>query len=171
MYLHCSVKAPEVTFTGEKTALQNQVLGVYRQIESDAWLLASMRSEGSDKTPTISAQKQRVLEAVQNRKFNKDDIDEFKKNKVVGEGNNGFLIILPTDKYNKDNRYRGIVSAIVEEENQDRKIIYDRVISVNQTIANSDSSQVYAIFSKLNIDNSKSGDLIQQADGSWIEKE
>ena len=44
LYMHCSVKVPELNVTGEKTALENQVLGTYQQIESDSWVIASTRS-------------------------------------------------------------------------------------------------------------------------------
>ena len=45
--LRCSVRAPELNVTGEKTALENQVLGTYQQIESDSWLIASSRAVGA----------------------------------------------------------------------------------------------------------------------------
>ena len=82
---NCSVKAPEVKVTGEKTALENQVIGTYQEIEQDAWTLASVRSTRPGQAAKMPAEKKKVFEAVQGRKFNKDDIDEFKKAEIVGD--------------------------------------------------------------------------------------
>ncbi len=168
-FMACSVKLPEITFTGEKTVLENQVLGVYQQIESDAWLIASTRSFNSS-TTEMSAPKQEVLEAVQNRKFNKDDVDELKRDKVVGEGNKGFLSILGNEDYRQKADYKQFVDQIVAEENRDRQIIFERVLAVNTTAAQAGSAKVNDIFAKLNFDASEPGTLIQTPDGQWVEK-
>ena len=102
LVFNCSVKAPEVNITGEKTALENQVIGTYQQIEQDVWTLTSVRSVNSTQKPKMSSEKKRVLEAVQGRKFNKDDIEEFLKNGLVGENNQGLLEIRDNEKFGKD---------------------------------------------------------------------
>ncbi len=168
--LACSVKAPELNVTGEKTALENQVLGTYQQIESDTWLIASTRSVTNAPTAAASGARKEVLEAVQNRKFNKDDVDELKRNKTVGENNQGLLQLLPEARYETDADYRRSVDMIIEEENRDRLIIYERVISVNQGSADAEKGRVNEIFAKLNFDNSEPGTMIQQPDGTWVEK-
>jgi len=166
----CSVQVPEFNITGEKTTLENQVLGVYQQIESDSWVIASTRSIGGGQTGVISAQRKQVLDAVQNRKFNKDEIDEFKRNKVVGENNKGYLEVVPTEKYNNDADYKRLVDQVVAEENQDREVVYERIIAINQSAAEAKEEERNQIFFKLNWDNSPSGTLMQKSDGSWTEK-
>ena len=165
----CSVKLPELTFTGEKTALENQVLGIYQQIESDSWLIASTRSFNSN-TAEMSAPKQEVLEAVQNRKFNKDDVDELKRDKVIGEDNKGYLAVLGNDAYKQKTDYKQFVDQILVEENRDRQVIFERVMAVNMTAAQAGPTKVTDIFAKLNYDASEPGTLIQTLDGKWIEK-
>ncbi len=170
LYSGCSVKAPELNVTGEKTALENQVLGTYQKIESDTWLIASTRSVANVSSAAASGARQEVLEAVQNRKFNKDDVDELKRNKTVGENNQGLLQMLPDSRYQSDPDYRRQVDIILEEENRDRLIIYERVISINQSGATAEKGRVNEIFAKLNYDNSEPGTMIQQPDGTWLEK-
>ena len=170
LLIQCSIKAPEINITGEKTALESQVLGAFQQIESDSWVIASTRAFGSGGAEALSAQKQKVLDAVQNRKFNKDDIDEFKRDKVIGENNKGFLEILPTDRYEHDLQYQKLVDQIVAEENRDRKIIYERILATNPSLADADEEKLYEIFTKLNVDNSEPGTLYQLPDGTWVEK-
>ena len=167
---YCSVQTPELNVTGEKTALENQVLGAYQQIESDTWVIASTRSVGSTQTQVISEQRQQVLEAVQNRKFNKDEIDELKRDQAVGEDNKGFLAVLPLGKYTQDENLRRLVDKLIAEENQDREVIYERILAINISAAKADEKERDKIFTKLNIDNSPPGTMIQKADGTWEEK-
>ncbi len=168
--VHCSFKTEDISIRGDKTMLEDQVLGAFEQIESDTWVVASTRSVGGGQTQTMSAQRQNVLESVQNRKFNKDEIDEFKKEQVLGENNKGYLEILPTEKYESDSQYKRIIDQIVTEENQDRKVIYERILAINPSAAAADEEERNKIFAKLNIDNSPDGTLIQKSDGSWSGK-
>ena len=170
VFAGCSVQVPEFNVTGEKTTLENQVLGAYQQIESDTWVIASTRSIGSGQTTPMSTRRRQVLEAVQNRKFNKDEIDEFKKEQVVGENNKGFLTILSSGKYDSDENYRRIVDQVVKEENLDREVVYERIVAINQSAAEAGQEERDQIFAKLNFDNSPSGTMIQKPDGDWSEK-
>ncbi|MBD3288803.1 DUF1318 domain-containing protein [candidate division KSB1 bacterium] len=166
----CSVEAPEVKITGEKTALENQVIGTYEEIEQDSWTITSVRSTSPGKAPAMSEEKKKVLSAVQNRRFNKDDIDEFKEDMVVGENNNGFLEIRNAEKLNKDADYRKRVEQIVAAENQDRKVIMERAMQVNEDIAKAGAERVASVFAKIWQEESAPGTLIQLEDGSWVKK-
>lgn len=166
--VYCSVKAPELNVTGEKTALENQVLGSYQQIESDTWLIASARAVGSTPAAAVSGSRKEVLDAVQNRKFNKDEVDELKVGHVVGENNRGLLQALAHERYDGDPAFRLYVDQIVNEENDDRMIIYERVLTVNQK--SEEAVKANEIFAKLNFDNSAPGTMIQNPDGTWVEK-
>ncbi|OPZ81413.1 MAG: hypothetical protein BWY77_00654 [bacterium ADurb.Bin431] len=166
--LRCTVRAPELNVTGEKTALENQVLGAYQQIESDSWLIASARAVGATSSAVVSGSKKEVIDAVQNRKFNKDEVDELKADKVVGENNRGLLQPLAHPRYDGDPEYRLYVDQIIEEENNDRLIIYERVLTINQTSA--EAARANEVFAKLNFDNSAPGTMIQNPDGTWVEK-
>ena len=169
--MSCSVKAPEVNVTGEKTALENQVIGTYQEIEQDAWTLASVRSTAPGKQqPTMSKEKKKVFEAVQGRKFNKDDIDEFKKAEIVGENNDGLLEIRNQSKLDADPELKKRVVTIVETENGYRKIIMDRIVVLNESAAKAGGDSVAKIFAKINRDNSGPGTWVQNDDGKWTKK-
>lgn len=168
--VNCSVKAPEVNITGEKTALENQVIGTYREIEQDAWTLASVRAANPGQQSTMSPEKKRVFEAVQGRKFNKDDIDEFKKAEIVGENNQGLLEIRDYKQLESDEDLKNRVLTIVETENNYRKIIMERVMMLNEQAAQAGTENVSRIFSKINQDNSAPGTWCQTADGKWLKK-
>ena len=166
----CSVKAPEVNITGEKTALENQVIGTYREIEQDAWTLASVRSATPGQQPTMSQEKKLVFEAVQGRKFNRDDIDEFKKSEIIGENNKGLVEIRDTKKLDVDPELKNRVATIVDNENKYRGIIMDRIVLLNEQAAEAGTDNVGKIFAKMNHDNSEPGTWIQSDDGKWMQK-
>jgi len=170
MFFFCSVKAPEVNITGEKTALENQVIGTYQQIEDDVWTLTSVRSTDSANKPEVSAEKKRVLEAVQGRKFNKDDIDEFLQNGYVGENTQGFLELRDQDKLANDIQLKTRVSKIVENENNFRQTIMERIVLLNEQAAQAGEANVGKIFAKINQDNANVGAWIQIENGEWIKK-
>ena len=167
----CSFKAPEVRVTGEMTALEREVLGTYRQMEEDTWMVASTRSKASAEKVKLSPEKKKVLDAMQDQKFNKDDIEEFKKLGYVGENNMGFLDLRPTPELDNDPAKAKMVSEIVTEENQSREVIMDRVIQLNDKLKNAVKDNVTYIFAQMNQENSPVGTWIQQKLGEWVTKQ
>ena len=170
LFFQCSIKAPEVNITGEKTALENQVIGAYQQIEEDVWTLTSVRSTNTAKKPKMSAKKKQVLEAVQGRKFNKDDVEEFLENGYVGENNQGLLEIKENTDLDKDADLKNRVTKIVENENSYRKIIMERIILLNEQAAEAGEQNVSKIFAKINQDNAAAGSWVENENGEWVKK-
>ncbi|MGQ9559029.1 MAG: DUF1318 domain-containing protein [Candidatus Oleimicrobiaceae bacterium] len=166
----CSVRAPEVQVTGEKTALENQIIGTYQQVADESWMIASTRAADRGQKAEMATEKREVLDAVQNRKFNKDDIDEFKREGAVGENNQGFLELRPLPRLQQDPAYRNLVVRIMTEENRDRRVIYDRVLELNPNAGRAGSAAVYAVFAKMNIEESPPGTWVQGEDGTWYRK-
>jgi uncharacterized protein YdbL (DUF1318 family) len=165
----CSVQAPEVRVTGGKTALEREVVGTYHRLEEDTWMIASTRFKRDDEVK-ISPEKRRVLDALQQQKFNKDDIDEFKIKEFVGESNEGFLVIRDSEQLKNDLEVMKLVKEIVEEENRDRNIIIARVIELNDTLKKAEKKEVYAIFARMHQENSPESTWIQESDGTWVKK-
>ena len=166
----CSIKAPEVRVTGEKTALEKEVLGTYHEMEEDTWMIASSRAVKGEGKVKISPEKRKVLEALQEQKFNKDDIDEFKKKGYVGENNEGFLEIRSVESLSQNQETMNMVTEIVQEENKDREIIMGRVIELNDSLKKTARKEILAIFAKMNQENSPDGTWIQNLNGDWAKK-
>ena len=108
-----------------------------------------------------------MLTAIQNREFNKDDVEEFKRDGAVGENARGLLDIRPLPRLQTDANYRKLVEDIVAEENRDRQIIMQRITEIN---SNAPASEVEKVFAKMNHDNARSGDWLQLPDGAWVKK-
>ncbi len=168
--LACSIKAPEVQVTGEKTALEREVIGTYHEMEEDTWMVASARTARGEDKVKISPEKRKVLDALQEQKFNKDDIDAFKRQAYVGENNQGFLEVRPSRELGSNPETGKLVEDIIREENADREIIMGRVIELNDALKKAVRDDVMGIFARMNQDNSPSGTWIQRPDGTWIRK-
>jgi len=173
MLASCAEKLVDVnvTIVDQKTALENQILGSYEELGNDVLLLASVRSvdeEGKLKPATeIPKGKLNALRAMQRQEFNRDDIQEFKKSQVAGEGNDGLLKFFETERTKTDAKFKEFATAIIAEENEDRLVILKRIVATNENFADRDLPKVQKISASLNRDNAKPGEKIQQEDGSW----
>jgi len=170
MAMGCAIRAPEVHVTGEKTALEREVIGTYHEMEEDTWMIASTRSTKGEGDVKISPEKKKVFEALREQKFNKDDIDEFKKKGYIGEDNQGLIQIRPSTGLESDSEMMNLVQVIVQEENRDRQIIMERVIELNQSLKKSSRQEIFGIFARMNQENSPKSTWIQDTDGNWIKK-
>ena len=164
-----------VAVVDEKTALENQILGSYEEINQATLLLASVRSVDESgnlkETPPIPQKKREAIHAMQRRQFNKDDIETFKSLGCVGENNQGLLTFFPVDKTKTDPTYEKFVKEIVKQENNDRLVVMKRIVAINENFSESDLPRVQKIFASLNHDAAGPGDLIQTEEEKWIKKE
>ncbi len=160
-----------VTVVDQKTALENQVLGSYEEIGNDVILLASVRSvDENGKLKSVSEippGKLKAIRAKQRQEFNHDDIQRFKKIGCVGESNRGLLKFFETPQTKKNVKFKKFVMALVQEENEDRMAIYERILATNTHFSEGDLPKVQSISASLNRDNAKSGEKVQMTDGSW----
>ncbi len=160
-----------VTIVDQKTALENQILGSYEELGNDVLLLASVRSvdeDGKLKPSTkIPKGKLNALRAMQRQEFNRDDIQEFKKELVAGEGNDGLLKFFETERTKTDAKFKEFATTIIAEENEDRLVILKRIVATNENFSDADLPKVQKISASLNRDNAKPGEKIQLEDGKW----
>jgi uncharacterized protein YdbL (DUF1318 family) len=170
VFAACTIHPPEMKFTGEKTALENQILGTYNQVREDVWMVASVRAANPDSQITLSDEKRAVLSAIQNSAFNKDDIDEFKRDGAVGENAKGLLEIRSLPRLESDADYRKLVEKIVAEENRDRRIIMQRIMDINPAVQATGITEVEKVFAKRNRDDAQTGNWIQLPEGEWVRK-
>lgn len=164
----------DVTVVDQKTALENQILGSYEELGNEMLLLASVRSvdeEGKLKTVAeIPPGKREAIRAMQRQEFNRDDVQDFKKKGVAGEGNIGLLVFFENQKTKQDPQFNSFAQAIIQEENDDRLTILKRTIATNEAFSDGDLPKVQKIFASLNRDSARSGEKIQQENGKWTVK-
>jgi len=165
----CAIQTPEVRITGEKTALENQILGQYARLEEEVWMVVSYRAPDSAEV-SLSEGRRQVLEAIRDRMFNRDDVENFKKEEVAGEALTGLLEIRPTDKYNQDNGYRTLVDTVVTQENRDRRVIMVRIVELETDLDTKEPEKVAEVFARLNQEGSPKGTWIEVSQGKWAKK-
>lgn len=162
-----------VTVVDERTALENQVLGTYEELNQEVLLVASVRyidPKGQlQKAPEVPQGKKTVIRALQRSSFNKDDIDQFKAQGVLGENNQGGITLIASDQVAPDQL--AFVESLVQEENADRDVVMRRVIETNEKLSEKDWPRVKKMFAALNRDKAALGHMIQSDDGKWLKKE
>jgi len=166
----CSIKPPEIKITGDMTALEQEVLGTYSQVEEDTWMIASSRGPQASDVKKMSPEKNQVLEAMRTQKFNEDDVNELKEKRYIGENNRGFLEIRDQDQLQHQQETYRFIQTIVNEENQSREVIMNRVIEVNNTLKDKNREDILSVFAKMYQENSADGTWIQTPNGNWIQK-
>jgi len=161
-----------VTVVDERTALENQVLGTYQELNQEVLLVASVRyidPKGKlKKSPEIPAGKKQVIRALQRSSFNKDDLDSWKQQGVLGENNEGGLTLL--DRKRVAPAQVAFVDNLIAEENADRAVVMARVIETNEKLSEKDLPRVKKMFAALNRDKAPVGHMIQFDDGTWVKK-
>lgn len=163
----CTVKIPDIKITGEKTALENQVLGEYSKIKEDAWMVASERGDGHIK---ITADRKEVVEAVRDREFLKDDINELKLKGYLGEVTNGLLDIVDDNDISKlDKKQRELINMLLEKENVARKLIMKRIVETDAKFKSS-PEEVYQAFFVMNLEDSPENTFYKNKKDKWVKK-
>jgi hypothetical protein len=162
-----------VTVVDERTALENQVLGTYQELNQQVMLVASVRyidPKGKLKqTPELPPGKKDVVRALQRVSFNKDDLNRYKSLGVIGENNDGGVTLLEPEKVPPDDR--AFVENLIKEENEDRLTIMSRVVETNETLSLTDLPRVHKMFAALNRDKALKGERIQLDNGKWVQKD
>jgi len=163
----CTVKIPDIRITGEKTALENQVMGDYAKIKEDAWMIASERGAGD---LNITADRRDVVEAVRDREFLKDDVTELKIKGILGENPNGLLEIVDRDELEKlDKIFRDNALRVYEKENKARTLIMRRIIETDAKY-NAAPEEVYSSFFNMNLSESPDKTYYRNKKGAWVKK-
>lgn len=161
-----------VTVVDERTALENQVLGSYQELNQEVLLVASVRYIDSKgklmESPELAPGKKKAIRAIQRSSFNKDDIDRLKSLGILGENNQGGVTLLAPER--AEDGQRAFVANLVKEENSDREVIMRRVIETNEQLSEKDLLRVRRTFAALNRDKARVGEMVQLGNGKWIKK-
>ncbi len=164
----CSIKLPDIKITGEKTALENQILGEYRKIKEDVWLIASERSGDKFNIPVDNS---KVLKAVRDRLFYQDDLKEYKVKGVLGGLRSGFITVLKSDKYVQlRQEEQDLVTELKSKENIARKTILERIVELNPNLSQFDQAEIELSFFKLMLAESPEDSYYQDEESKWVKK-
>lgn len=156
---------------GEQTALERQVLGTYEEIGSDLAAFSSVRAVDPEgnlvEPPAMTESQSAVMRALNNRRYNRDDLDLLLRERILREGNDGFLSFQEGVDAGASSLGAEMTRQIIEEENRDRATLIDRLVLTTPGVTEDDRPEVAWIFATLNQQAAPAGSHIQQRDGEW----
>ena len=178
----CTLAQVNVEMVSERTALENQVLGTYNELDARMLLAASVRGVDEDGTvsdpPEHSRQYEDAVSAMQTLDFHADDLAAFKRLGWVGENNKGFIEAfemdrtdVPEDLSDFVNRFtRAEFDYVVNRVNAARRVLMHRVIYLNENLKEPDLEKVQRVFAGIRAENAEAGTKIQTETGEWKAK-
>ena len=106
--------------------------------------------------------------------FNRDDVIRFQRSGYVGKGNGGLLVVFPEELQDvraAQPRLPDLVQAIVEEENEDRLVIAQRIVDTNPKLKGEEGLlTVQRVLAAKHRQEAEAGMKLQLPDGTWTTK-
>ena len=169
----CNPFRVNLTFVGERTALERQVLGTYEEIGRDLASFGSVRGVNPDGSlsppPARTTSQEAFLQAMANRQFNRDDVGTLLLVGHVREGRDGLL--QPGESLSGSIPFSDVeTAAIVDEENADRTTLIERLLQTTPGVTAEDRDRVAWVVATLNHDLAPPGAWLQNEDGTWRQK-
>ena len=171
--------ATRIVVKSARQSIKEQVLGAYDELPQEVYALAGVRSVDPltgqpEPPPPMSESRRRALAAARSMEFNRDDVLSFKRLRYVGEGTDGFLVVLEDrlGKLQEEDAWRfKLVHDITAEENADRRAIMDRLIETTPELQGDDGLEmVKAILAEKHRQEAEPGMRLQLPDGTWVTK-
>lgn len=151
-----------------KTVLEQQVLGDFKTLDDELVLRSSVR--GDSKGQSVGGS---VVYAKKNRKFNLDDIEEFKNLQFLGESNTGQLTWLPDGLGNTSRAtkfQKNLSLVLIKEENRDREVIWQDNLIKNKNITKNNLPAIRKSFNRSFVDKTTVGQWYQDENAKWHRK-
>lgn len=153
-----------------QTALENQILGAYAELNRDLVLVASERGLGAGADATDSPERRRAVRAMLRRRYNLDDLTDLKRAGCVGEGRDGRMYARPCTWPSVDPGWRTRAPAVIAEENDDREAVLQRIVEINPDLDADDLPDLRNAFAALNRQAAAAGEYVQDDAGAWVRK-
>jgi len=154
--------------TTQKTALENQIMGAYRELDDDLILLSTERGDGAVKNDSAA------VYARKNQQFNLDDLAELKSQCLLGETYRGEITVIhPEDRQGCKPFLAAdvtLAAKLAVEENRDRSIVWLGLIERSPYLTLKDLPKVRAMYADMTIASLTKGQYFQDAKSRWVRK-
>ncbi|MGE0269197.1 MAG: YdbL family protein [Candidatus Omnitrophota bacterium] len=100
-----------------------------------------------------------VTVALENRRSRYDQIQDLKKQGLIGENNQGYISVL---------KHKVEIVDVIEAENRDRKVIYETIASQNQL--GGAINKIEKVFASVQREKAQAGEKVQLENGNWVSK-
>jgi hypothetical protein len=168
----CTIAPPEINMTGEKTVIERQIVGDYRELEKDAWIISSVRTNVQKKKGEQKAVDEVFFKAMRAREEVSGKLRGYKDEGALGEGNDGYIKLMSLPKYESDQKLKEMLTKTADAENSARKTIFERtaVKSGIKAPKKSDIEPVGIRFADEQRALAKKNDWVQEKSGKWDRK-
>ena len=169
----CLIAQPSVTLTGEKTSVERHIIGEYKELEKDAWIISSVDT-GIQRGETAFAETgdEELLTAMKIRELHRDKIRDYKNEGAIGEKYDGYIAYMELFKYENDKNIKKILLTVIEEENKARRTLFIRSVAgkKKENPTEDEINSFGKIFAEEQQAMSGKNDWIQDKSGKWIRK-
>ncbi len=170
----CVLSIPKPQLTGQKTAIERQIIGDYRELEKDAWIISSVKTnvKKGEGVSTAMAGDEELFLAMKIREFHEDKIKRYKNEGAIGERYNGFIVYRQRPKYESNKNLKEILSVVIEEENKARKTIFEKNL-IRAGIKKPGGKEIEAfgrIFAEEQRALARKNDWIEEKPAAWVRK-
>ncbi len=169
------ISPPDIRLTGEKTVIERQIVGEYRELEKDAWIVSSVKTSVTKTKGTpmvVSGGDEDLFKALKIREFNEEKLRVYKDEGAIGEANSGFAAYIPAQKYEGNAGLKKALMKVLEDENGARASIFERSLAKSGT--EKPAPELVAAFAKKFAEEqaalAKKNDWIQDKIGQWVKK-
>lgn len=165
----CWIAPPEINLTGQKTVIERQIVGDYRELEKDAWVVSSVKTNMAGRG---TSRDEEIFGAFRVREELGAMVRKYKDEGAVGENQLGLLGYIGTPDYDRDANRKKALMAVVERENGARTVIFKKAL-IRAGIAVPSDAQVASLgrrFAEEQRAFSKVNDWIQENSGKWVRK-
>ncbi|MBV6493327.1 MAG: hypothetical protein LDLANPLL_01343 [Turneriella sp.] len=190
---------PPVTITGQKTAIEKQIIGEQTELEKDVWMISSaktaehaqLESKPQDIQRSVAQENANTSRAFLKFEMFSKSLVELKKDRVVGENKDGFVsnlllekVELPEEiraKYSSENSddpelgrpYRTLIQTV--KEINEARVLAARGYVQNQKRINkafkSTEKEILATQKDKYQQAALKGEMIQKETGEWVAKD
>jgi len=163
------IAPPAIHMTGPKTVIERQIIGEYRELDENSWMVSSVKTFSQGDTERIDPQ---LLAAFAVRNRLADNISAYKREGAVGEANTGFVAYIPSDAYERNAARRTELLNVVRQENDARRIIFRRslFLSNNAEPTQAEIDAFGRTFAQEQTARASRGEMIQDRNGNWRRK-
>jgi hypothetical protein len=164
----CGCVSAKIAVVDERTALENQILGSYEELDRDLQLIASVRSSDDSGraggAAAFSRIRERAIQARQTQQFNQDDVDELKAAGCLGEVHDGTLAARDCPD-GSDPRVRDRIDRLVTTENDARRTILQFIVTASPDLTEKDLPQVVTTYARMQRNKVKKGEWVRESAG------
>ncbi|MEM6884862.1 MAG: DUF1318 domain-containing protein [Verrucomicrobiota bacterium] len=131
-------------------------------VKIDVAMKVDVYTHEEQSSGTAEAEKQ-LKTPQERRRYRMQEVQELKNDRVVGEGNTGFLVVKnpPTDPV-----YADYAQKIVTQENDDRNLLFKQEAAAEEKPVDVVAKE----FSKRARESSFPDEWIQEDDGTWVQR-